>query len=132
MCPPKDTMLAVLVLPPLNHGQEESLGLKSVLEMGQSLRALCFHPKGKRQLMVRVTKPSHPAAPGGLCWWEQDWTVQRDPTSKKGLSPRTSITHCKTGEKCHICSNSTRSPCPGAHTDRVDAAGETEAGSHPA
>lgn len=72
MCPPKDTMLVVLVLPPLNHGQEESLAPKGVLEMGQRLRAPCFDPKGERQLMVRVTKSSHPAAPGGSCWWEQD------------------------------------------------------------
>ena len=77
-------MTAVPVPPSLYPGQEESLAPKGVPEMGQSHRVLCLHPKGERQLMARgsIIESSHPAAPGGLCRWEQDQAACRDPTSK--------------------------------------------------
>lgn len=127
----------------LYPGQEESLEPNGVSETGHSHRVLCLHPKGERQLMARgsVIESSHPVAPGGPCRWERDRAARRDPASEKGLSPGSSIPHCKMGEKKgEKCQGpATRAatvpglcaPVHMSHHDDADAAGETEAGARP-
>lgn len=129
----------------LYPGQEESLEPKGVPETGHSHRVLCLHPKGERQLMARgsVIESSHPVAPGGPCRWERDRTACRDPASEKGLSPGSSVPHCKMGEKRgknagaqpHVQQlrqvSVPRCTCLTMTHGDADAAGETEAGACP-